>query len=196
MVGTATHRDGVLLEDAAVGRGLPRVEQGDAAAGEQRHHMVRIGGDAAHALQVVEGDALAREQHADVAMDVSQEIARMHLVAIRHKQVEGGRRVKQLEGATEDVEPADDAVLLADEVDRAGTGVGHDRGGADVLAGDVLGKRRADEVVGDHVQGDVIHGGPPSWVCCWQVRACPLTPDEAVQGLACFSAGHPRWPCA
>ena len=64
VVAAAADLDCGLLEDTHARRGLARVDEHGLGALEHRGHLMRIGGDTAHALQVVERHALARKQHA------------------------------------------------------------------------------------------------------------------------------------
>ena len=143
VVAPAAAPDGLLLEHAHVRRGFARVHQLGGAALKQRGHAVRVGGDAAHALQVVQGHALARQQHAHVAGHRRKRLACANAVAVRSEALDARLGVQDGERALEHVEAAQHAVGLRDKVHGGGACVGHDGGGGHVFVGDVLGQRLA-----------------------------------------------------
>ena len=145
VVARPAHAHGLLLEDAHVGRGLAGVHELGPGAREKRRHRAGLGGNAAHALEVVEGDPLAGKQGAHMGVHRAEELALLHLVAVRDREVGCCRGVEQLEGADEDVQAADHAVLLGDELDLPRRLGRDDRGRGHVLAGNVLAQGREDE---------------------------------------------------
>ena len=66
MIVPATASHSLLLEHAHVRGGFARVDERGPAALEQRSNMAGIGGDAAHALKVVECHAFARQERANI----------------------------------------------------------------------------------------------------------------------------------
>ena len=80
-------------------------------------------------------------------MDRGQVLAARHRGAVLHKALHTSGRVNELERPLEDGQPRHHAVLLADELHAAGTGLRHDRHGADVAKGHVLLERRANDGV-------------------------------------------------
>ena len=157
VVASAAAPDGLLLEHAHVRRGFARIHQLGGAALEQRGDAVRVGGDAAHALQVVQGHALARQQHAHVAGYRRKRLACANAVAVCGEALDAGFGVKDGERALEHVEAAQHAVGLRDQVHGGGACIGHDGGGGNVLVGDVLGQRLADKRFGHGCQRDGVH---------------------------------------
>lgn len=134
----------LALEEAHAGRGLAGADQARPGALQHAGDPRRVGGDAAHALQVVEGHALCLKQGAHVGKDRGQVLAARHRGAVLHQALNAGCGVYELECALKDGKPRHHAVLLADELHAAGTGLRHDRHGADVAKGHVLLERRAD----------------------------------------------------
>lgn len=138
--------------------GLARVDKHGLSALERRGHAVRVGSDAAHALQVVERHALARKQHARVAAHLAHVIAGMHLVAIRDIEQHGALRIQQLKGAGEYVQAGDNAVGLGDKLHRGGTRRGAHARRAHVLKRNVLAQSLQNQIIDDELHGNGIHG--------------------------------------
>ena len=106
-----------------------------------------IGRHAAHTLEVVEGNALALEQHTDVALDGGKVLAACHLVAVGDERVHGHGRVDKGKDARKHAEAGDHAVLLGNELHTAGTRLGHDGHRAHVAERHVLLERGANRRV-------------------------------------------------
>ena len=186
VVAPAAAPDGLLLEHAHVRRGLARVHQLGAAALEQRGNAVRVGGDAAHALQVVQGHALARQQHAHIAGHRCKRLACANVVAVCGQALNARFGVKDGECALEHVKAAQHAIGLRDKVHSGGARVGHDGGSGHVLVGDVLGQRLADERLGHGCQRDGVHAQTTSL----ELAVRSVSDGEGFCGQVCGS------PCA
>ena len=157
VVGAAAQTHGVLLEDAHAGSGFPGVQQGGVGALQQVGHGPGVGGDAAEALQVVQGGALTGEQHPDVALHCGHVLAGNHMVAVLHVEDHFGLGVQQGEDPLKDLQTGDDAVLLADQIHLAGLCLRHDGVGGDVLAVDILFQGKADVLIRHKLHGNGVH---------------------------------------
>ena len=67
MIVAAAHAHRVLFKYAHVWRGFARVEKFGFAPLEKLRHGARVGGYAAHVLEIIQRDTLARKQHADIS---------------------------------------------------------------------------------------------------------------------------------
>ena len=119
---------------------------------------MRVGSDAAHALQVVERHALARKQHARVAAHLAHVVAGMHLVAIRNIEQHGALRIQQLKGASEYVQAGDNAIGLGDELNGSGARRRAHARRTHVLKRDVLAQSLQNQIIDDELHGNGIHG--------------------------------------
>ena len=148
--------DRVFFEDAVVRRRLAGVQQPRLRAFQKVRDVLCVSGDAAHSLQIVERGALAAQDDTDVAVDLRHEGALRDEVAVFDEEFDAGLRVQERKDALKDLQAADDAVLLADEVCLPRLRVGHDAVGGDVLAGDVLLQGAQDQRIDIEFQGDRI----------------------------------------
>ena len=138
VVAAAADLDRGLLEDAHARRGLARVDEHGLGSLERRGHAVRVGSDAAHALQVVERHALTRKQHARIAPHLTHMVAGVHLLAIGNVEQHRALRIQQLKGTGKHIQAGDDAVGLGDKLHRGGTRRGAHARRAHVLKRNVL----------------------------------------------------------
>ena len=127
-----------LLKHAHARRGLARVDEHGLGSLERCGHAVRVGSDAAHALQVVECHALARKQHARVTAHLTHMVAGVHLVTVGNIKQHRALRIQQLKGASKHIQAGDDAIGLCDELNGSGTRCGAHARRAHVLKRDVL----------------------------------------------------------
>ena len=160
MVVAAAADHGVFLERAQAGRGFARIDDagalvaarpGDgsviiiAVDGVHRvHEGGGHGGDAAHALSEVEGDALGGEQVAYRAFHGGEYLAALESLAVLDGGGDGDGRVLCGEGCGEHVDAAHHAVFARGEVGRAGFVRGDGGLAGDVAVGRVFGERRFD----------------------------------------------------
>ena len=158
MVAAAADLDRGLLEDAHARRGLARVDKHGLGALERRGHLVRIGSDTAHALQVVERHALARKQHARIATHLSHVVAGVNLVTVGNIKQHRALRIQQLKGASEHIQARDDAIGLGDKLHRGGARRGAHARRAHVLKGNVLAQSLQNQIIDDELHGNGIHG--------------------------------------
>lgn len=119
---------------------------------------MRIGGDTAHALQVVERHALARKQHARIAAHLAHVVASVNLVTIGNIKQHRALRIQQLKGASEHIQTGDDAIGFGDELHRGGTRRGAHALRAHVLKGNVLAQSLQNQIIDDELHGNGIHG--------------------------------------
>ena len=119
---------------------------------------MRVGSDAAHALQVVECHALARKQHARVAAHLAHMVAGMHLVAIDDIKQHRALRIQQLKGAGKHIQAGDDAVGLGDKLHCGGARRGAHARRAHVLKRNVLAQSLQNQIIDDELHGNGIHG--------------------------------------
>src|SRR5208337_1519164 len=63
---SATAADGILVDHAQAGSSLAGIEDARFRAGDRFHELAGQSGDAAHALQKIQDDALTRENHAPI----------------------------------------------------------------------------------------------------------------------------------
>ena len=82
MVAPTSHADGVLFEDAAIGRGLARIQQHGSRAFQKVRDLAGVTRNAAHTLQVVKRHTLPGKQHADVAPQHCELLTCTNTVAI------------------------------------------------------------------------------------------------------------------
>ena len=157
MVEPATRKHGRLFEHAHARRGLACIHKLGLCTLEGLRHAARIGGDAAHALQVVEGNALARKQDAGIAFDGSQMLARMDLVAISHRRLDRRRRIEQSKRACKHIQAGDNAIRLGNELHFGLARLGAHRCRAHVFERDVLAQRLQDQVVANQFHRNGIH---------------------------------------
>ena len=158
VVAAAADLDRRLLKHAHARRGLARVDEHGLGALERRSHLVRIGSDTAHALQVVERHALTRKQHARIAAHLTHMVAGMHLVAIGNVEQHRALRIQQLKGASEHIQAGDDAIGFGDKLHRGGTRRGAHARRAHVLKRDVLAQGLQNQIIDDELHGNGIHG--------------------------------------
>ena len=158
VVAAAADLDRCLLKHAHARRGLTRVDKHGLGALERRGHAVRVGSDAAHALQVVECHALTRKQHARVAAHLTHMVAGVHLIAIDDIKQHRALRIQQLKGASEHIQAGDDAIGFGDKLHRGGTRRGAHARRAHVLKGNVLAQSLQNQIIDDELHGNGIHG--------------------------------------
>ena len=145
MIRAAAAAHGVPLEGAQ-GRGrLPRVEKDrlralervDVRAGQRR--------DAGEALDEVQRRALGREHGDRRPLDLGEDGARLHEVAVRDAERHAGGRGEEGEEPGQERGSRDDGALAADHLRGDARGRSEDRERRDVLA--VLGEGARQEVV-------------------------------------------------
>ena len=158
VVATAANLNRRLFKHTHTRRGLARVDEHGLGTLERRGHAVRVGSDAAHALQVVECHALARKQHARIAAHLTHMVAGVHLVAIGNIKQHRALRIQQLKGASEHIQSRNDAVGLGDELHRGGARRGAHARRAHVLKRNVLAQSLQNQIIDDELHGNGIHG--------------------------------------
>ena len=119
---------------------------------------MRVGSDAAHALQVVERHALTRKQHARIAAHLTHMVAGVHLLAIGNVEQHRALRIQQLKGTGKHIQAGDDAVGLGDKLHRGGTRRGAHARRAHVLKRNVLAQSLQNQIIDDELHGNGIHG--------------------------------------
>ena len=119
---------------------------------------MRIGSDAAHALQVVERHALARKQHTRIAAHLTHVVAGMHLVTVGNVEQHRALRIQQFKGASEHIQAGDDAIGFGDKLHRGGTRRGAHARRAHVLKRNVLAQSLQNQIIDDELHGNGIHG--------------------------------------
>ena len=119
---------------------------------------MRVGSDAAHALQIVERHALARKQHARIAAHLAHVVAGVHLVTVGNVEQHRALRIQQFKGASEHIQAGDDAVGLGDKLNGSGTRRGAHARRAHVLKRDVLAQSLQNQIIDDELHGNGIHG--------------------------------------
>ena len=158
MVAATADLDCRLFKHTHARCGLARVDEHGLGALERCSHLVRIGSDAAHALQVVERHTLARKQHARVAAHLTHMVAGVHLVAIGNVEQHRALRIQQLKGTGKHIQAGDDAVGLGDKLHRGGTRRGAHARRAHVLKRNVLAQSLQNQIIDDELHGNGIHG--------------------------------------
>ena len=93
---------------------------------------------AAHALKIIQGSTLSRKDHADIAGDRGQVLSPGDRIAFRNVEGDLGSCIQQFEDSGEDLQTADHAVFLADQIGRSRTAPGHDAVGRNIFTGDVF----------------------------------------------------------
>ena len=157
MIGTAARLDRGLFEDAQARRGLARVDEPGLRPLQGCGHTACVRRDAAHALQEIQGHALAREQDACVAAHDAQQLTGLDRIAVGDASIKARARVEQGEGALEHIEARDHALGLGDELHLGLATLGADGLGRQIASIHVLTQGEADDVVGHQVHGDGIH---------------------------------------
>ena len=145
---------GVLLEGPQARGGFPGVDDAGIRACDGVDVAGGQGGDRAHALREVQGDALGGEHAAGRALDDRELLPRGEAGALGGQLGHGDRRVGELEGGADDRTAGEDPVLAGGQRG-AEAGVGGDgRLGGDVSPRGVLGEGGADGggdgVLGEH----------------------------------------------
>ena len=158
VVAAAANADSVLFKNAVVGAGLTGVQQGDAGAFQQGRHLMGIGGNAAHSLQVVQRNALTGKQGAYIARNNGQLLAGLYGIAVPAEEFHLGAGVQQRKDAGIDRQTGNNAVLLGNQIHGAGAGVGHDGVCGNVLLRNILPQRLQQQRVYMQQLGDLIHG--------------------------------------
>ena len=158
VVAAAADLDRGFLEDTHARRGLARIDEHGLGALEHRSHLMCIGSDTAHALQVVERHALARKQHARIAAHLAHVVAGVHLVTVGNIKQHRALRIQQLKGASEHIQARDDAIGLGDKLHRGGTRRGAHARRAHVLKRNVLAQGLQNQIIDDELHGNGIHG--------------------------------------
>ena len=145
VIRAAAAAHGVPLEGAQGGRRLPRVEKDglralqrvDVRAGHRR--------DAGEPLDEVEGRALGREHGDRRPLDLGEDGARLHEVAVRDAERDARGRGEEGEETGQERGSRNDGALAADHLRGHARGRSEDRERRDVLA--LLGERARQEVV-------------------------------------------------
>ena len=127
VVAAAAARDRVLLERAQPGRRLARVEDLGAGALDGVHVPARERGDAGEAAEEVERRALAGQDRRGAAREARDDRPAVDRVAVGGERFEAQVGIERVEDVAGDVEAADDAGLLHEDLRRAGRIGGDDR---------------------------------------------------------------------
>jgi hypothetical protein len=140
MIGAATRAYGVLFERTQSGRGLPGVENGDAAGGGL-HETTGERRDAGHPLHQVQGRSLRRQHRACEPPHFRDHVAWYAARAVGPVHDDAHRGIELAERLRRHVESRDDARgLCQDDAARALFGT-DGRLGRDVSPSEILGQR-------------------------------------------------------
>ena len=93
----ATHAHSVFIQVAQAGSSLARVEDNGVGIAYCIHKAAGEGGDAAEALEEVEGHALAGQQATAIAAHLHQNLPLLHHLTILGRAAESQGRVYQVE---------------------------------------------------------------------------------------------------
>ena len=147
VVAAATIAHGLPLEAAQPRRGLPGVDDARARARGSGHVGRREGGDARHALQQVQPDALGAQDAPRGALDAGQRRTGPERLAVARERLDRDARVDEAERRREHVDAAQHAGLARDEFGGRRR-IGRDeRLGGEVAPRRVLVERGADDAV-------------------------------------------------
>ncbi len=149
VIGDAAGCGGRLFERAQAGGGLAGVEHAAAGAGDGIGVLAGESGDAAQALEEVEGDALAFEQGAGAAADSGEDLAIDAGIAIVLEELQVIDAAAQGVDLGEQVEPGDDEGLAGQEAAGGHLGFGDAGAAGDIAGADVFFEREADDWVHD-----------------------------------------------
>ena len=161
MIFAAAYFYSIFFKHTHTGCCFSGIQQGSFCAFQHLCHFVGVGGDAAHALQIVQGSTFAGKQHTDVAGYRCHQLTFCHSVTIGYIEIYLCIRVKQLEGSFEYAQTSDNAVLFADQLHFAFLIGGHDRIGGNVFAVDVFFQCHTDIFIGYDFHCNGIHKVTP-----------------------------------
>ena len=156
VVGAAACEDGGLFQSAPAGSGLAGIEQ---AAGGGAHGLdvvVGEGGDAAEALEEIEGGAFAAEQGAGGAGDFHDGIAGQEGIAVFPQGLDAEVVVEKLEDGGGDGHAGEDAGLFGNDAGVAAGVCGDEELCGDIPVSNVFLQCHANEGLCGSIQG--IHG--------------------------------------
>ena len=114
--------------------------------------------DTAHALQEVQSGSFAAQYCTAVTGQYTDDVAFMDLVSVLEVRTERGIIAEHLKYTDENIESAEDAVLLADKIDGNHERLRHDRLCGHVIGSDVLAQGAHDIVVPeDRIKYTIVH---------------------------------------
>ena len=105
---------GIFFKHSHTGSGFSCIQKGCFCTRKQLCNGIRIGCDAAHALQIIEGGAFCGKQNTDISRHGCQKLPLFHSISI------GGMKgnfyffIQKLKRPREHIQTGNDAVLLAD----------------------------------------------------------------------------------
>ena len=180
MVAAAAHANRILFKHTVVGAGFAGVQQSDAGALQAGSYFMRIGCNAAHALQIVQRHALTGKQHANVTVHHRQLLAVLHGIAVLAEKLHLGGGVQQGKHPGKHLQTGHNAVLLGDQIHRAGAGMGHHRVGGYIFPGNIFAQGLQQQGVNIQQTSDLIHGIGSFQ---WQTKLLYDRPQTAVRFL-------------
>ena len=158
MIRAAADTNCILFERTHVRSRLSCVEKLGIIALQLLDHRSCQRGDTAHALQEIQSCSFTAQYSAAVTDENTDDIAFSDLVAVLEVGAKRGVVAEHLEDSLKYVKSAEDAVLLADQIDRYHKRLRHDRLCRYVIGSDVFAQGAHDIVVPkDRIKYTIVH---------------------------------------